>query len=79
MSENYCASVLVHENFHGGQSVNFWDLSPLAYFTGRYYEKIEYPAYRWQLENASRCGLSDDEENYVRDKMDRTKNGEPPE
>jgi hypothetical protein len=48
ISENICASVLGHENVHGGQSLKM-------FFGGR--EKAEPPAYQWELKNAARLGL----------------------
>lgn len=51
ISENICASVLGHENIHGGQS--------LAMFFGRR-EKAEPPAYQWEIKNARSLGLPPD-------------------
>lgn len=77
-TENYCASVLGHENVHGGQSVNFLILSYAARLTGAFNRKIEYPAYRWQVENADRCGLSAGERDQIITNMNRTKIGQDP-
>lgn len=48
ISENICASVMGHENVHGGQSLKM-------FIGGR--EKAEPPAYQWEVQNAKRLGL----------------------
>lgn len=49
LSENETASVLGHENVHGGQSV--------LTFIGPD-EKAEVPAYQWEIDNAAKTGVS---------------------
>ncbi len=77
-TENYCASVLGHENVHGGQSVGYWILSGASKLSGAFNKKIEYPAYKWQVDNAARCGLSPGEEGQVTNNMNLTKQGKDP-
>lgn len=56
-SENYCASVLGHENVHGEQP--WWDIvaSEASWLAGGPHY-IEVDAYNWEINNASRTGLS---------------------
>ncbi len=77
-TENYCASVLGHENVHGGQSVNFLMLSWPYKLSGAFNRKIEYHAYSWMVNNATRCGLSAGESGQVTANMNRTKQGQDP-
>jgi hypothetical protein len=48
-SENICASVLGHENVHGGQ--HWWLFMP------NMEAQAEIPAYTWELNNAGRTGI----------------------
>jgi len=78
-TENWCASDIGHENVHGGQSFNPFLKSWARNLFGTFDRKIEYPAYKWQADNAEKCGLSASETQDVIDNMNRTKNGESPE
>lgn len=77
-TENWLASVIGHENVHGGQDIGFWIRRAIFKFTGKWYKQIEYPAYQWEVDHADDNGLSDDEKNIIKQNRDNTKQGNAP-
>ena len=63
-SENFCASVLLHENVHGSQNPAFRIASVLSWEAGGvHYAEVE--AYSAEITNSDRLGLRESELNEV--------------
>jgi hypothetical protein len=77
-SENLNASVVGHENVHGGQDFGWFTGSNSDIFFGSFCKRIEYPAYKWEVDNADKNGLSDLEIEGIIKKRDRTKQNRSP-